>query len=76
MDSISKKLPSTLIVNITPRIDEFEVLTASSTAYSVSNDGLVTGELLPNASGTLPTLSFLIKLTEVGNLNVGQNAPK
>jgi len=74
VDSITKKLPSTLIVSVTPRIDEFEVLTASSTVFSVSNDGLVTGELLPNASGTLPTLSYLIKLTDVGNLDLGQSA--
>ena len=73
VDKITKKFPSTLVVNVSPRLDEFEFLTASSTLFSVSNDGLVTGQLFPDASGTLPSLPFLIKLDGGGNLALGQN---
>jgi len=71
VDNISKQFPSTLIVKIIPRIDMFAVQTASSSFFSISNDGIITNELIPNASGTLPSGLTLIKLTSNPSLNLG-----
>ena len=68
VNSINKKLPSTLVINITPRVDQFLISTASSTYFTVSNDGLITSELFLGASGTLPSNLPSIKLNDGGGL--------
>ncbi len=70
INSIIKKLPNTLEIDIAPRIDEFVVLTASS-AYTVSNDGIATG--IYQASATLPSGLIPIKLTSEPDIITGQN---
>ncbi len=70
---ISKKFPSALVIDVTARVNEFVVQTASSTNYALSSDGLVTGEIQTDASGTLPTGLILIKLTDDNNVSVGSN---
>jgi len=73
VNKITKKFPSTLIVEISPRVDSFVVQTPK-TAYSISNDGLATNILVPNASGTLPSGLILIKLEANPDLTLGQSA--
>ena len=70
IDSVNKKLPATLNITIEPRLDLLSLQTPLAT-YSVSNDGLVTNELIANASGTLPTLPILIKLNSAESIIVG-----
>src|SRR6185437_1215041 len=74
VDKISKKFPNQLTINITPRLDSFLLVTPSSTAFTVSGDGLVTGEAITDASGTLPSMPFLIKLDSADDLVIGQQA--
>jgi hypothetical protein len=74
VNSISKKFPSTLILNISPRLDEFAVETASGTDFSIANDGLTTGEIYPDASGTLPSALTSVKLDNSDGLIIGHQA--
>jgi hypothetical protein len=74
VSGINKKFPSTLIVSITPRIDQFLIQTASSTYFSVANDGLDTAEVFPDASGTLPSNLTLVKLDNSDGLIIGRQA--
>ena len=74
VDTVSKKFPNRLTVSVTPRLDSFLIETASSTLFTVSNDGLITGVSILDASSTLPNLSFLIKLDSGENLITGQQA--
>lgn len=71
VDKVSKKLPNTLIVDITPRQDAF-VLQTLLGSYSVSQDGLVTNEFTDVASGSLPSALALIKLTSSESFGIGQ----
>jgi cell division septal protein FtsQ len=71
INSINKKLPATLIINITPRINQFVIQTASGTDFFVSNDGLVTNEAYLAASGTLPSNLTFIKLDDSEGLVIG-----
>jgi hypothetical protein len=71
VDKITKKFPSTLIITIIPRVDQFALQTQSGQYYSLSNDGKATNLLLPNASNTLPSALILIKLTGSDTVNIG-----
>ncbi len=73
INSVDKQFPSTLNVEITPRVDEFIIQNGTS-EYSVSNDGLVTGEVYGTASASLPTALGLIKLSGGESLAWGQQA--
>ncbi|MDR3642919.1 MAG: hypothetical protein P4L74_04810 [Candidatus Doudnabacteria bacterium] len=72
VDKITKKLPDTLLVSFTPRTDEYLLITASSSNFTLSTDGLVTGEAELNASGTLPSNLAIIKLDNNPYIPVGQ----
>jgi hypothetical protein len=74
VSGINKKFPSTLVISITPRVDQFLIQTASSTNFSLANDGLVTGEVFADASGTLPSSLALIKLDNSDGLIIGRQA--
>jgi len=71
VSGINKKFPSTLVIAITPRVDQFLIQTASSTNFSVANDGLVTGEVFADASGALPGNLTLVKLDNSDGLIIG-----
>lgn len=73
VNKITKKLPNTLAVDITARTDEFLLKTQTS-AYSISNDGQVTNQLISDASATLPSGLVLIKLDSEPSLTLGQQA--
>lgn len=72
--SITKKFPSSLVINVTPRVDSFAIQTAGLTYFSVSGDGLVTNEVFLDASGTLPSGLTLVKLDNSGGLTIGRPA--
>ncbi|HVY67771.1 MAG TPA: hypothetical protein VHA30_02670, partial [Patescibacteria group bacterium] len=74
VDAVQKKFPAALKIMLTPRQDEFLLENASSTAYSMANDGLVTGLVLPDASGTLPSSLLPLKYDSAAGLAVGQTA--
>ncbi len=74
INSINKRFPSTLVLDITPRVDQFVIQTASSTGFSVSGDGLITSEVSLNASGTLPNGLTSIKLDNSEGLIIGHQA--
>jgi hypothetical protein len=74
VNGINKQFPSTLIINITPRVDQFLIQTASSTDFSVANDGLVTDEVFLGASETLPSDLTSIKLDNSDGLIIGRQA--
>jgi hypothetical protein len=74
IESINKKLPSTLVLSITPRVDRFIIQTANGTYFSVSSDGLLTNEVFPDASGTLPSNLTPIKLDDNDGVIVGNKA--
>jgi len=74
VDSVDKKFPSTLVLGVTPTVDQFIIQTASSTYFSVSSDGLVTSEVSLNASGTLPGALAFIKLDNKDGLVIGNKA--
>jgi cell division septal protein FtsQ len=69
--SVQKKFPSTLIINVEPRVDQFLIATASSSYFSVSNDGLITSQVFPDASGSLPSNLTSIKLDSSDGLLIG-----
>lgn len=73
VNKITKDFPSTLILDIDVRLDKFAIQTSAS-FFSVSNDGLVTSVVEPNASGTLPSNLILIKLNKAESLTVGHAA--
>ena len=72
VDKISKHLPSTLTITITPRQNRFVLQAATSTYYSLSGDGLITDQIFENASGTLPTNLSLIRLDGGEMINLRQ----
>lgn len=72
--AVNKKLPSTLIVNLVPRVDQFLIQTASSTNFSVADDGVATAEIFPDASDTLPTGLTEVKLDDSEGLIIGNKA--
>jgi cell division septal protein FtsQ len=74
IDKITKHFPNSLIINITPRVDNFLIQAPSSTDFTISNDGIITSEFIANASTTLPSLPILIKLDSGDGLIVGQQA--
>ena len=74
VDKINRHFPNGLSINITPRVDSVLLQTASSTNFTISNDGLVTSEFVPTASTSSPSLPILIKLSSGENLIVGQQA--
>ena len=61
---ISKKFPSTLIIELAPRVNEFLIQNSVSNYFSLSTDGLVQNKIYPNASGSLPSDLVLIKLNK------------
>lgn len=71
VNSINKKFPSTLVIRLEPRTDEFAVQTPLA-FYTVSGDGLITGERDFGASGTLPSLPILIKIDKNDSFAAGQ----
>jgi hypothetical protein len=74
VNSISKKFPSSLTINVTPRVNQFIIQTASSTDFSVANDGLITNEIFPDSSGTLPGGLALIKIGDSDGIIIGNQA--
>jgi hypothetical protein len=72
VSSISKKLPNTLMVTFTPRVDEYLLQTASSSNFSISTDGLVTSQVFSDASGTLSVGLMVIKLDQNPYIFLGQ----
>lgn len=74
VNKIDKTFPSTLNIDVTPRVDQFAILTGTSTAFSISIDGLVTSQIFLSASGTLPSGLILIKLDNTDGLQIGHNA--
>ncbi|HYV33733.1 MAG TPA: hypothetical protein VE973_02700 [Candidatus Limnocylindria bacterium] len=72
VDSINKKLPNTLTIKVTPRLDWFALQTPAGEYFSISNDGIITNQVAPDASGTLPSGLILIKLNQNSNINLEQ----
>jgi cell division septal protein FtsQ len=72
--AVNKKFPSTLIVNLVPRVDQFLIQTASSTNFSVADDGVATAEIFSDASDTLPTGLTLVKLDDSEGLIINKKA--
>lgn len=68
VEKIDKDFPSTLNIELTLRGDSFLIETASSTYFTLSQDGVVTGQIYKNASGTLPIDLTLIKLNQGSSL--------
>lgn len=58
---ITKKFPSTLIVELEPRLDTFFVKSKVG-EYLVSNDGITMGAIEPTSTGSLPNLPILINI--------------
>lgn len=74
VNGINKKLPSTLVINLTERQDKFIIQTPLGLNYSLSGDGLVSGQVETNASSGLPSGLVLIKLGKEDSLTAGQAA--
>ncbi len=69
--SVQTELPSTLIVDVLPRVDRL-LLQKQDSYFTISNDGIVSQIIYPNASGTLPSGLSLVKLTETQDVIIGQ----
>ena len=72
VDKINKKLPGGLEIFYIQRVDEYLLQTASSSYFSLSSDGLITGEIFKSASGTLPSNLVTILLGQTPNISLGQ----
>jgi cell division septal protein FtsQ len=76
VDSVKKKLPNTLQLNLIPRFNQFVLQTAGG-LYALSNDGKVAAQLTESdLQSTSSPYSNLIKITvakEQNTLEIGQN---
>lgn len=72
INKISKKFPNTLSLGFTERVDKFVIQTLSREYYALSQDGLITSRIYPDASGNLPSGLILIKLNKDSLLNLNQ----
>jgi cell division septal protein FtsQ len=72
VNKITKKFPSSITVEVTPRLNQF-ILENQSIYYYVSNDGRLMESVEKNASGTLPSALGLIKLTSNQSIISGKD---
>ncbi len=72
INKIEKDFPNTLNIDFIQRKETYLIQTLNPNYYVMAQDGLITSEIYPNASGTLPSGLILIKLNKEAILPVNQ----